>query len=123
MELHMHLETNIPGASDPVLAALVHGLEVEFGRAAGAALAERFWQAEDVDFSWDARLQERWLGSFQSVVDEEIELDRVAILGRTGGRWFAATMIIDGDGRPHAMVARRHFARRSAAERAFANAS
>src|SRR3546814_5534473 len=84
-------------ASDRVMAALVSGLEIEFGRGAGEALAQRFLEAEEIDFHWDAREQERWIGTYESAGDEDFELDRVAIVGRLDGQWFVAMMIVDGD--------------------------
>ena len=64
---------------DRVLATLIKGLEIEFGRGPGAGLAQQFLEAEDVDFRWEARVQERWLGSYESLEDSEFLLDRVAI--------------------------------------------
>src|SRR3546814_10638515 len=42
-----------------VMKALVAGLELEFGRGAGKALAGRFLEAEEVDFRWEARVEEQ----------------------------------------------------------------
>ena len=109
-------------ASDRVMAALVSGLEIEFGHGAGEALAHRFLEAEESDFLWDARLQERWLGTYESIDDDEIDLDRVRIAGRLGGRWFVAVMIVDGDGNPHGMMGKREFGGRTQALAAFADA-
>ena len=53
------------------MAALISGLEIEFGRGVGEALAHRFLEAEDVDFNWDARLEERWIGAYESLDDED----------------------------------------------------
>lgn len=107
-------------ASDRVMAALVAGLEVEFGRGAAEGLAARFLAAEDCDFTWDARIEERWLGAYCGGDETEIELDRVAILGKLDGIWFVAICIIDGDEMPHGMVGKRGFKTRKQAERAFA---
>src|SRR3546814_8202635 len=93
-------------ASDRVMAALVSGLEIEFGRGAGEALAQRFLEAEEIDFHWDAREQERWIGTYESAGDEDFELDRVAIVGRLDGQWFVAMMIVDGDGNAHGKIGR-----------------
>ena len=109
-------------AADRVMAALVSGLEIEFGRGAGEALAHRFLDAEEADFSWDARVEERWLGAYESVDDEDLELDRVRILGRLDGRWFVAVMIVDGDGNPHGMMGKRSFEGAGVARQAFADA-
>jgi len=106
--------------TDRVMAALISGLEIEFGRGVGEALAHRFLEAEDVDFNWDARLEERWIGAYESLDDEDFELDRVAILGRLDGEWFVAVMIVDGDGNAHGMMGRRTFARERTAREAFA---
>jgi hypothetical protein len=107
---------------ETVFSALVHGLECEFGRGAGEGLAQRFLDAEDVDFCWEARVRERWLGTWQGEATDGIELDRVAVLGTLDGRWFIASLIIDGEGMPHGLIGRRQFLRRPAAEEAFADA-
>jgi len=112
---------NIGVASDRVIASLVSGLEIEFGRGAGAALAQRFLDAEDVEFHWDARIDERWLGAYASLDGDDIELDRVAIWGQLDGEYFFATMIVDGDGNAHGMIGRRGFASEKAARCAFAD--
>jgi hypothetical protein len=113
---------SIGAASERVMTALISGLEIEFGRGAGEALAHRFLEAEEVDFHWDARGDERWLGAYESVDDDEIELDRIAILGRLDGRWFVAVMIVDGDGNAHGMMGHRRFKRQGDAREAFAAA-
>ena len=110
---------SISAASDRIMAALVAGLEIEFGRGAGEALAHRFLEAEEVDFHWDARMQERWIGAYHDGDDDGYELDRVAICGRLDGRWFVATMIVDGEGQAHGMLGRRPFCSRAAAQKAF----
>jgi len=108
-------------ATDRVMAALISGLEIEFGRGAGAALAQRFLAAEECDFHWDARVEERWIGAYESTDGDEIDLDRVKILGRLDGVWFVAVMIVDGEGDAHGMIAKRSFTQRRAAEAAFAD--
>jgi len=109
-------------ASDRVMAALVAGLEIEFGRGAGEGLAQRFLEAEEVDFRWDGRTEERWLGVYESADEDELWLDRVAICGCLDRKWFAATMIVDGDGRAHGMQGCREFGSRKAAYHAMAAA-
>lgn len=116
----MNMIQNIGVASDRVMAALISGLEIEFGRGAGEALAQRFLDAEEVDISWDARLQERWIGTYDSADEAEIELERIAILGRLDGNWFVAMMIVDGEGDAHGMMGRRQFRREREARAAFA---
>jgi len=107
-------------ASDRVMATLVAGLELEFGRGAAEGLAKRFLEAEECDFSWEARVEERWLGACGMAEEGDIELDRIAILGLLEGRWFVATCIVDGDEMPHGMIGRRLFTTREDAADAFA---
>lgn len=109
-------------ASDRVMAALVSGLEIEFGHGVGEALAHRFLEAEETEFLWDARDMERWIGAYESTDDEEIDLDRVRIFGRLDGKWFVAVMIVDGDGNPHGLMGKREFGRRNQALAEFADA-
>lgn len=109
-------------AAERVMATLVEGLEIEFGRDVGEALAHRFLDAEEVDFVWDARIEERWICRYEGAADDDPELDRVRILGRLDGRWFVAVMIIDGDGWPHGLMGKRDFSSASRARLAFANA-
>lgn len=99
----------VSAASDRVIATLIAGLEIEFGRGAGEGLAQHFLSAENVDYRWAARASERWLGSYEGADDDDLSLDRVAICGRLDGKWFAATMIVDGDGEAHGMLGCRTF--------------
>ncbi|WCM26010.1 hypothetical protein NDN01_18565 [Sphingomonas sp. QA11] len=121
-EMIMGMFQPISVASDRVMAALVSGLEIEFGHGVGEALAHRFLEAEETEFLWDARDQERWIGTYEGTDDDEIDLDRVRIFGRLGGRWFVAVMIVDGDGNPHGLMGKREFGRRKRALAAFADA-
>jgi hypothetical protein len=111
---------NLGVVVDGVVASLVAGLELEFGRGAGEALAARFLEAEESDFVWDARVCERWLGAWDCGDEGERELDRVAVLGRLDGRWFAGVSIVDGDGQAQGLVARRACAGESEAREAYA---
>lgn len=111
----------ISAASDRVMAALVSGLEIEFGRGAGHAFARRFIEAEEADFCWEARLEERWIGAYGSGGDNDLELDRVRIFGRLDGEWFVAVMIVDGDGDAYGMPGKRTFQRAGEARKAFAD--
>jgi hypothetical protein len=108
LEVIMGMYQSIGTASDRVMEALVAELELEFGRGAGEALAPRFLEAEEADFRWDARLEERWLGTYESFDDEDVELDRIA--GRLNSKWFCATVLVGGDGEAHGMVGCRTFA-------------
>lgn len=116
----MTMIQSIAGASDLVMAALVSGLEIEFGRGAGEGLARQFLAAEDTDFRWDARVEERWLGAYESLDEEDFWLDRVAICGSLGPRWFTAIMVVDGNGNAHGMLGCREFGSRTAAHAAMA---
>ena len=116
----MSMIQSIGADTDRVMAALVSGLEIEFGHGAGEALAQRFLDAEAVDFHWDARRDERWIGAYASADEEDIELDRVAVIGRLNGKWFVAVMIVDGDGNAHGMMGKRIFGREREARAAFA---
>ena len=112
----------IAAASDRVMATLIAGLEIEFGTRAAEGLARQFLAAEDCDFHWDARIEERWLGAYESIDGQELELDRVAIYGILDGEWFMACLIVDGDGQAHGMIGRRGFRSERQAKRAFAKA-
>ncbi|MDR7154832.1 hypothetical protein J2W40_001647 [Sphingobium xenophagum] len=105
-------------ASDRVMAALKSGLELEFGRGAGEALAARFLEAEETDIRWDARARERWVGAYITQ-EEELELDRIVATGFLDGRWFVGMFIVDGDGNAHGMLCCRTFACDEAASQAF----
>lgn len=109
MGMYRSIETAPANGADHVMEALVAGLEQEFGRGAGEALAHRFLEAEEVDFHWDARVRERWIGAYENPDDPEPELDRVAICGRLEGKWFCAVMLVDGDGQAHGMMGCRQF--------------
>ncbi|MBZ9648154.1 hypothetical protein K9B33_11395 [Sphingobium sp. 3R8] len=106
-------------ASDRVMTALIAGLELEFGRGAGEALASRFMEAEDIDIHWDARNEERWIGAYGSQ-EGYVELDRIAATGFLDGPWFVALFIVDGDGNAHGMLSCRKCASADAAALAFA---
>lgn len=118
----MGMVQSIGTASDHVMSALTAGLEIEFGRGAGEALAHRFLEAEETDFLWDARLEERWLGSYESIENDDLELDRIAICGRLDGRWFAGVLLVDGDGLAQGTIAKRFCRSRKSAHEAMADA-
>jgi hypothetical protein len=114
--------SNISQASDRVMATLIAGLQIEFGSSAAEGLAHHFLEAEEVDFHWDARISERWLGIYEAQDDDDLELDRIQIWGRLDGSWFIATCIVDGDGNVHGMLGCRNFPSESAARKAFSDA-
>jgi hypothetical protein len=77
---------------------LIAGIKEQFGAAGSVSIASEWLQAEWAEFHWDSRIDERWLGRYEGESDGEDTLDRVAIVGRLNGVWFAATCIVDGDG-------------------------
>jgi hypothetical protein len=109
MSIYQSIGTASANVRDRVMATLVFGLELEFGRGAGEALAHRFLDAEEADFRWDARVEERWIGTYEGIEDDRLELDRIAICGRLDGSWFCAIMLVDGDGQAHGMMGCRQF--------------
>ena len=109
LEVIMGMVQSIGTASDHILETLAAGLELEFGRGAGEALAHRFLEAEEADFRWDARVDERWIGAYESIDDAEFEVDRIAICGQLDGQWFCATMLVDGEGQARGMMGCRQF--------------
>ncbi len=121
-ECEMANVSTITECADRVMATLIAGLEIEFGCRAAQGLAHHFLEAEEVDFHWDARLSERWLGAYEAQDDDDLELDRIQIMGRLDGRWFVATCIVDGDGNAHGMLGCRNFRSESAARKAFSDA-
>ena len=118
----MGMVQSIGTASDHVMTTLSAGLEIEFGRGAGEALAHRFLEAEETDFLWDARIEERWLGLYESIDDDDLGLDRIAICGRLDGRWFASVLLVDGDGMARGTIAKRFCRNRKSAHEAMADA-
>jgi hypothetical protein len=100
-------------------AARVAALEAEFG----AILAGRIMEAEALDFVWEARLKERYLGQHFDVCfppdDEDVELSRVAVLSAFGGSWHAGVCLVDGDGQAVDLLWKQTFDCRELAEAAF----
>jgi hypothetical protein len=115
----MTISQTISAASDDAMSGLIAGLAAEFGQGADVALAEQIMSAEAVDFHWAARVEERWIGAYESADDDEIELDLVSIIGRFGRIWFVAKCIVDGDGKAHDIIDRRIFGAESEAWKAF----
>jgi len=78
--------------------------------ATGQLAAQIFTDVEGVDQHWQARREERLLGFYESLDEDDGELARVAILGRIGGQWFAATCLVDGEGEVQDLLGSRVFA-------------
>jgi hypothetical protein len=111
----MNMMTTIGRSCDVAFDAL----RVEFG----AVLAGRILEAEAVDFLWDARVRERYLGEHAGLDfdEEEVcrELSRVAILSRLAGSWYAGECLVDGEGMAVELMWKRQFRSRGEAEGAF----
>jgi hypothetical protein len=122
----MTIISAIPGGSGDAYARLVGGLKMEFGGADVGALAERIFEAERVDFHWNARLRERYLGQHFALDlgDEDAagELSRIAILSFVADRWHAGVCLVDGDGRAVDLLWLRSFDRREDGGDAFERA-
>jgi hypothetical protein len=122
----MTIISAIPGGSGDVYARLVEGLRLEFGCADVGALAERILDAERVEFHWDARVRERYLGQHFPVDfgDEDCgeERSRMAILSYVAGHWHAGVCLVDGEGCAADLLWLRSFERREDAAEAFARA-
>lgn len=101
----MNMMTTIGRSSD----AAIDALRAEFG----AVLAERIIEAEALDFLWEARVRERYLGQqigfdFDDE-DASQELSRIAILSVLDGRWYAGVCLVDGEGVAVELLWKRQF--------------
>ena len=109
-------------AANRTFERLVAGLEIEFGQAAAEGLARQFIEAEDGDFAWEARHAQRWLGCYESLDNGDAFLDRMAVMGRMGDRYYVAILIVDEGDRVQAMLGKREFAMQAEALEAYATA-
>ncbi len=119
----MTLFTTIETRSNDAYLTLVAGLETQFHDTEIDAVAALFIDAEAADFYWESRINERYLGSFESDGDGDLELDRIAIAGLFRCRWFTAICLVDGDGMVHWMRHLRDVKTREAAMAALAAVS
>ena len=96
--------------------AAVDVLRAEFG----AVLAERIIEAEALDFLWDARVRERYLGQkigFDFDDEDALqELSRIAILSVLDSRWYIAMCLVDGEAAAVELLWKRQFESRGEAE-------
>lgn len=103
--------------------ARIEALRSEFG----AIMAARILEAEAVDFLWEARLRERYLGQHFDVCippdDGETELSRIAILSALDGEFHVASCLVDGEGCAVDLLWKQSFDSREEAEAAFDRAS
>ena len=122
----MTIISAIPGGSGDAYARLVDGLRMELGCADIAALADRIFEAEKVDFHWQARVREHYLGQHFALDfgDEDAgeDISRIAILSFVAGRWHAGVCLVDGDGCAVDLLWLRSFDRRDDAAEAFERA-
>lgn len=99
--------------------AVVDALQAEFG----AILAARILEAEAMDFLWEARMKERYLGQHFDLdtgfEDDIAESSRMAILSPLAGRWHAGLCLVDGDGRVIELLWKQVFDRQQEALAAF----
>ena len=105
----------IPAISHRVCDARVEDLRAEFG----VILADRIIEAEAVDFLWEGRVSERYLGQQapEMRVEEMSEgVSRIAVLSSIGGRWYVGTCLVDGEGNAIDLLWKREFGGRSEAE-------
>ena len=100
--------------------ARIVALEKEFG----AILAGRIIEAEAVDFLWEGRIKERYLGQHFDICfppdNEDVELSRVAVLSLLGRKWHVAVCLVDGEGRAVDLLWKQSFEDRAEAAWAFA---
>jgi hypothetical protein len=116
----MIIETGTLAAAQAIVPMLIASLEREFGGASVDHLMAQFLDAEAADFHWEARLFEQHLGTYQSLDEEDAELDRIAILSHLAGCWHVGIAVVDGDGRIWDLHGLQSFSALGDAERAFA---
>ena len=103
---------------------LVEALRAELG----AVLAARILEAEALDFLWDARVAERYLGQhfgpeLAPWEDGGSEFSRIAIVSFLDGSWHAALCLADGEGAAAALLWRHRCERREEALALFERAA
>lgn len=108
----MNMMTTIVRSCD----AAIDALQAEFG----PVLTERIIEAEALDFLWEARARERYLGQqigfdFEDE-DWSQELSRIAILSVLDGRWYVGMCLVDGEGAAVELLWKRQFQSRGEAE-------
>ncbi len=94
----------------------IDALRAEFG----GMLAERIIEAEAVDFWWESRVREQYLGQQIGLDlddgDASQELSRIAILSILEGRWYVGMCLVDGEGAAVELLWKRQFGSRGEAE-------
>ena len=95
--------------------ARVEDIRAEFG----GILTERIIEAEALDFIWEGRIRERYLGLHAAeLAEDEVpeDVSRVAVLSSIGGRWYVGLCLVDGEGEAIDLLWKREFGGRSDAE-------
>ena len=100
----------------------LEALRAEFG----TTLADRIIEAEAVDFLWEARVSERYLGQqcggdwAREEGDEDLSL--VLVLSSLAGAWVVGLCLVDGEGSAVELVWKQPFPSRMAAEAEYGRA-
>ncbi|QAY78141.1 hypothetical protein [Sphingosinicella sp. BN140058] len=99
--------------------ALVDALKAEFG----GMLAERILEAEALDFLWEARVRERYLGQHEAAFLDDVEsfdeVSRIVILSLVDGCWHVGLCQVDGNGHASELLWKRRFESLKEAEIAY----
>ena len=115
--------TMISAIANGAFEARITALEAEFG----AILAGRIIEAEAVDFLWEARVKERYLGQHFDICfppdDKDMELSRIAVLSCFSGKWHVGVCLVDGEGGPVDLLWKQSFESRNEADAAFERAA
>ncbi|HEY0013247.1 MAG TPA: hypothetical protein VGB79_10410 [Allosphingosinicella sp.] len=95
--------------------ARVEDLRAEFG----GILTERIIEFEALDFIWEGRIKERYLGLYVAEFADDgmsEDVSRVAVLSSIGGRWHVGLCLVDGEGEAIHLLWKREFGGRPDAE-------
>ena len=107
--------TMISAISTRACDSRVEDLRAEFG----GILADRIIEAEALDFLWEGRISERYLGQHVAAIEEDDlpeDLSRVAVLSSIAGQWHVGLCLVDGEGAAIDLLWKRHFDGREEAE-------
>lgn len=78
--------------------AMIDALTAEFG----AHLASKIIEGEALDFLWEARISERYVGRYSGCEfpehDTRDDLSRIAVLSNYGCGWRVGMCVVDGEG-------------------------
>ena len=78
--------------------AQIDALNAEFG----SHLASRIIEDEALDFIWEARVSERYVGQYPAAdyieIEAQDELSKVAVVSNYGLGWRVGMCLVDGDG-------------------------